>query len=147
MQSYSTHAQISTNNQCFLYYCMLLSPPLLHLQLHAGISGVQLTQLSPQRTPCPGEEVVYLCTVPGDELRWRLPGENGDRITDSSSAEVDQNGFRSTAGVYDVANNCFNSTLTFSAQNETSFICLNRDQSMNESVTVAVQGMWYICLN
>ena len=90
---------------------------------------------------------MYLCTVPGDELRWRLPGENGDRITDPSVAEVDQNGFRSTAGVFDTANNCFNSTLTFSAQNGTSFICLNRDQSMNESVTVTVQGMWYICVN
>ena len=110
-----------------------------------GVSGVQLIQLSPQQTPCPGEEVVYLCTVPGDELIWRIQGENGDRITDSSSAEVDQNGFHSTAGVYDVANNCFNSTL--SAQNVKSFICLDRDQSMSESVTVSVQGMWYICVN
>ena len=112
-----------------------------------GISGVQLTKLSPQQTPCPGEVVVYLCTVPGDELRWRISVETGDRITDSSSVEVDQNGFRSTAGVYDVANNCFNSTLTFSAQNGTSFTCLNRDRSMSESVTVSVQGMWYMSVN
>ena len=88
-----------------------------------------------------------MCIVPGDELRWRLLGENGDRITDPTSAEVDQNGFRSTAGVYDTANNCFNSTLTFSAQNGTSFTCLNSNRSMSESVTVSVQGMWYICVN
>ena len=111
-----------------------------------GISGVQLMQQSPQQTPCPGEEVVYACTVPGNRLRWRISVETGDRILESSSVEVDQNGFRSTAGVYDVANNCFNSTLTFSAQNGTSFTCLNRDQSMSESVTVAVQGITWSCV-
>ena len=131
-----------------------MSPLLLHVVVSTstspptpGISGVQLIQLSPQRIPCPGEEVVYVCIVPGDELRWRLLGENGDRITDSTSAEVDQNGFRSTAGVFDVANNCFNSTLTFGAQNGTSFTCLTADESMSESVTISVQGMWYICVN
>ena len=131
-----------------------MSPLLLHVVVSTstslptpGVSGVQLTQLSPQQTPCPGEEVVYGCTVPGNRLRWRISVETGDRILESTSAEVDQNGFRSTAGVFDTANNCFNSTLTFSAQNGTSFICLNRDQSMNESVTVTVQGMWYICVN
>ena len=131
-----------------------MSPLLLHVVVSTstlpptpGVSGVQLIQLSPQQTPCPAEEVVYLCTVPGDELRWRLLGENGDRITDSTSAEVDQNGFRSTAGVHDTANNCFNSTLTFSAQNGTSFTCLNSNQSLSESVTISVQGMWYICVN
>ena len=82
-----------------------------------------------------------MCIVPGDRLRWRISVETGDRILESTSAEVDQNGFRSTPGVYDATNDCFNSTLTFSAQNGTSFICLNRDRSMNESVTVAVQGM------
>ena len=109
-----------------------------------GISGEQLIQLSPQQTPCPGEEVVYLCTVPGNRLRWRISVETGDRILESTSAEVDQNGFRSTAGVFDAANNCFNSTLTFSAQNGTSIICLNRDKSMNESVTVTVQGSYMV---
>ena len=83
-----------------------------------------------------------MCTVPGSILRWRIPGETGDRLVDSASAEVDQNGFRSTAGVYDAANNCFSSTLTFSAQDGRSFTCLTSDQSMNESVTVAVQGMY-----
>jgi len=82
-----------------------------------------------------------MCIVPGNRLRWRISVETGDRILESTSAEVDQNGFRSTPGVYDVTNNCFNSTLTFSAQNGTSFICLNRDQFMSESVTVAFQGM------
>ena len=91
-----------------------------------------------------------MCTVPGNEVRWDISTEIGERILDSTSAEIDQNGFRSTPGVYDATNNCFNSTLTFSAQNGTSFICLNRDRSMNESVTVAVQGMllWvYMCVN
>ena len=85
---------------------------------------------------------MYECTVPGNLLRWRIPGETGDRLVDSTFAEVDQNGFRSTAGVYDATNNCFNSTLTFSPQNEMSFICRTGDHSMSESVTVAVQGMY-----
>ena len=128
-----------------------MSPLLLHVVVSTstspptpGISGVQLIQLSPQQTPCPGEEVVYVCTVPGNRLRWRISVETGDRILESTSAEVDQNGFRSTAGVFDAANNCFNSTLTFSAQNGTSIICLNRDQSMSEPVTVTVQGSYMV---
>ena len=127
-----------------------MSPLLLHVVVSTstlpptpGISGVQLIQQSPQQIPCPGEEVVYVCIVPGDELHWKISVETGDRITDSSTAEVDQNGFRSTAGVFDAANNCFNSTLTFSAQNGTSFTCLNSNRSMSESVTISVQGMWY----
>ena len=82
-----------------------------------------------------------MCIVPGDRLRWRISVETGDRILESTSAEVDQNGFRSTPGVYDATNDCFNSTLTFSAQNGTSFICLNHDRSISKSVIVAVQGM------
>ena len=82
-----------------------------------------------------------MCIVPGDRLRWRISVETGDRILESTSAEVDQNGFRSTPGVYDATNDCFNSTLTFSAQNGTSFICFNHDRSISESVIVAVQGM------
>ena len=82
-----------------------------------------------------------MCIVPGDRLRWRISVETGDRILESTSAEVDQNGFHSTPGVYDATNDCFNSTLTFSAENGTSFICLNRDQSMSELVSIAVQGM------
>ena len=82
-----------------------------------------------------------MCTVPGNELRWDISIEPGERILDSTSAEIDQNGFRSTPGVYDATNNCFNSTLTFSAQNGTSFICLNHDRSINKSVNVSVQGM------
>lgn len=108
----------------------------------SGLNGVQLTQQSPQQTPFPGEEVMYVCTVPGNLLRWRILGETGDRLVAERVTEIDQNGFHSTAGVYDVANNCFNSTLTFTAQNGISFICLTADQSMNESVTVAVQGVW-----
>ena len=84
---------------------------------------------------------MYMCIVPRSQLRWRILGETGDRVMDATSAEVDQNVFRSTAGVFDVANNCFNSTLTFIAQNGISFICLTVDQSMNASVTVAVQGV------
>ena len=87
---------------------------------------------------------MYECTVPGSLLRWRIRGETGDRLVDSASAEVDQNGFRSTLGVYDAANNRFSSTLTFSAQNGRSFTCLNSDQSMRESVTVAVQGTYAV---
>ena len=85
-----------------------------------------------------------MCTVPGSILRWRIPGETGDRLVDSASAEVDQNGFRSIPGVYDAANNCFNSTLTFSAQDGRSFTCLNSDQSMSGSVTVTVQGTYTV---
>ena len=117
--------------------CLHLTSPLT-----PGNGSVQLTQQSPQQTPCPGEEVVYECTVPGNLLRWRIPGESGDRLVAEGIAELDLFGYRSTAGVYDVTNNCFNSTLTFSAQNGISFICRTGDQSMSESVTVAVQGMY-----
>ena len=85
-----------------------------------------------------------MCTVPGNLLRWRILGETGDRLVAEGTADIDQNGFRSTPGVYDATNNCLNSTLTFSAQNARSFTCLNSDQSMSESVTVAVQGTYVV---
>ena len=116
----------------------LLSLPLFHFPLQVSM----VTQQSPQQTPFPGEEVVYMCIVPGHQLHWRILRETGDRLMDANSADVYQNGFRSTAGVYDVANHCFNSTLTFIAQNGIYFICFTADQSMNALVTVAVQGMW-----
>ena len=91
-----------------------------------------------------------MCTVPGNLLRWRIVGESGNRLVDSTSIEVDLNGFRSVAGVYDTVNSCFSSTLTFSARDGISFTCLTSDESMNESVTITVQGMlsWvYMCVH
>ena len=86
-----------------------------------------------------------MCTVPGNQLRWRLEGENGFRLVAEGVLNVNQNGFRSVAGMYDTTNNCFNSTLIFSARNGISFTCLTGDESMNESVTITVQGL--LCMS
>lgn len=95
-------------------------------------------QLSPLGLPCPGTEVVYQCSVPGNTVFWSFPG--GEITLTLSSNEVLSGNFR--AQPVGVVGGNFTSTLTFDAENGTVITCINGgDRSMSDSQAVTVQGI------
>ena len=108
---------------------------LLSISFSTAYSEVRLTQQSPLGLPCPGEEVVFQCTVPGMAVIWIVPGE----ITlIPSSNEVVSGNFR--ARPVGVAGGNFTSILTFPAESETVINCSTGDRTMIDTQRVRVQG-------
>jgi len=105
-------------------------------QLFGANNEVHLVQLSPLGLPCPGTEVVYQCSVPGNTVFWSFPG--GEITLTLSSNEVLSGNFR--AQPVGVVGGNFTSTLTFDAENGTVITCINGgDRSMSDSQAVTVQ--------
>lgn len=93
-------------------------------------------QQSPLGLPCPGEKVVYECTVPGMTVFWSFPG--GEITLIPSSNEVVSGNFRAQPVGVDSGN--FASILTFPVEDEAIITCINGDRNLNDSQTVTVQG-------
>lgn len=95
-----------------------------------------MVQQSPLGLPCPGEGVVYKCTVSGITVFWSFPG--GEITLIPSSNEVVSGNFRAQPVGVNKGN--FTSILTFPVEDGAIITCINGDRSLNDSQTVTVQG-------
>ena len=116
---------------------------MLYTDIPPAIGEVHLVQQSPLGLTCPGDQVVYQCTLPGMTVFWRFPG--GEITLIRTINEVVSGNFR--AQPVGVIGGNFTSTLTFTAESGTVITCINGDRSMNDSQTVIVQGTYmHICV-
>lgn len=99
---------------------------------------MHLTQQSPQQPICPGDEVVYLCTLPGNALLWGTPV--GDFAVLDSFETPSMGGYVARKVQYDSINNCLTANLTFFAVNRTLITCQNSARSLQNSTVVGVEG-------
>ena len=101
---------------------------------------VQLTQQLPQQPICLGDEVVYLCTVPGNAIIWGTPV--GDFAVTEGTETPQQGGYVARKVRYDGINNCLTASLAFIAENQTMITCENSARSLQNSTTIGLEGQY-----
>ena len=105
----------------------------------AGIVRVELSQQSLQQSICPGDEVVYRCTAPGNGVIWGTPV--GEFVILEAFEPPSRGGFLARRVLYDSTNNCLTSNLTFStSENRTVITCENTGRSLQSSAVIDAEG-------
>ena len=106
---------------------------------YPATGNIYLTRQSPQQSVCPGDVVVYLCTVPGNAVIWGTP-LIGEFVVLEAFVTPPMGGYVARLVQYDGV--CLTSNLTFSAS-QTTITCENSARSLQNSTTIDVEGMMH----
>ena len=86
--------------------------------------------------------MVLQCTIQERLVFWRFPG--GNEVLRPTSSKQQFGNFQGCP--VGVVNGNFTSTLTFPAENGTVITCSNVNMNRSTSLTVTVQGMYFILI-